>query len=127
MLLPFWLGVGGPVGSGQQYWAWIHRNDWVALIRFIIATQAVAGPVNATAPTPVTNAEFSRALARAMRRPSFMRAPGFALRLMLGEMADALLLSGQRAVPAKATRHGFTFEFPTLDAALASIFGRART
>ena len=81
--------------------------------------------MNATAPHPVTNAEFARELGRAMRRPSFMRAPAFALRLLLGEIADGLLLSGQRAVPAKAERLGFTFRFPTLDMALAALFPRA--
>jgi len=122
MLLPFRLGVGGPVGTGRQYWAWIHRDDWVSLIRFVMATPAVAGPVNVTAPAPVTNAEFARELGRAMRRPSFMRAPGFALRMLLGEMADALLLTGQRAVPAKAARNGFEFKYPTLETALAATF-----
>jgi uncharacterized protein (TIGR01777 family) len=125
MLPPFRLGVGGPVGTGRQYWAWIHRDDWVAMIRFVIANPAVAGPLNATGETPVTNAEFAQALGRAMRRPAFVRAPAFALRLVLGEMADALLLTGQRAVPMKATRHGFAFRYPTLDAALGSIFRRA--
>ena len=86
-------------------------------------TAAVTGPVNATAPEPVTNAEFARALGRALHRPSFMPAPAFALRLMLGEMADALLLSGQRAVPAKAEALGFSFKYPQLDDALAAIFG----
>ena len=83
------------------------------------------GPLNATAPDPVTNAEFARALGRALHRPAFMPAPAFALRLMLGEMADALLLSGQRAVPAKAEALGFTFKYARLDDALAAIFGSA--
>jgi uncharacterized protein (TIGR01777 family) len=122
MLLPFRLGVGGPVGNGRQYWAWIHRDDWVRLIQFVMASPGIAGPVNGTAPKPVTNAEFARELGRAMRRPSFMRAPGFALRIVLGEMADALLLTGQRAVPAKAERAGFTFTYPTLASALMSLF-----
>jgi uncharacterized protein (TIGR01777 family) len=126
MLLPFRFGVGGAVGTGHQYWAWIHRHDWVSLMQFVIATPALAGPVNATAPSPVTNAEFARELGRALRRPSFVRAPGFALRIVLGEMADALLLSGQRAVPAKAARHGFEFRYPTLDTALAAVFRRSR-
>lgn len=121
MLLPFRLGAGGPLGSGTQYWPWIHRTDWVDLIRFAIATSAVAGPLNATAPQPVTNREFARALGRALRRPAVLPAPAFALRLLLGEMADALL-TGQRAVPAVAQRHGFAFAYPTLDAALAQLF-----
>jgi uncharacterized protein (TIGR01777 family) len=84
MLPPFRFGVGGPVGSGRQYWAWIHRDDWLGLVRWALATPAVSGPLNATAPHPVTSAEFARALGRAMHRPAFMTAPAFALRLMLG-------------------------------------------
>jgi uncharacterized protein (TIGR01777 family) len=122
MLRPFWFGVGGPVGSGRQFWPWIHRADWIALVRWAIDTSAVAGPLNAAAPEPVTNADFARALGRAMRRPAFMPAPAFALRLLLGEMADGLLLSGQRAVPAKAERLGFQFKYRNLADALASLF-----
>jgi len=122
MLPPFWFGVGGPVGSGRQYWSWIHRDDWISLARWAIDTPAVAGPLNATAPEPVTNRDFGHALGRAMHRPSFMPAPPFALRLLLGEMADALLLAGQRALPAKAERLGFTFKYRRLDDALAALF-----
>jgi uncharacterized protein (TIGR01777 family) len=121
MLPPFKFGAGGPVGSGRQYWPWIHRDDWVSLVRWSIATP-VEGAVNATAPNPVSNAEFAKALGRALHRPAFMPAPAFALRLLLGEMADALLLSGQRAVPAKATQAGFAFKYGTLDNALHAIF-----
>jgi uncharacterized protein len=84
----------------------------------------VSGPLNATAPNPVTNAEFVRALGRALHRPAFLPAPAFALKLLLGEMADALLLSGQRAVPAKAERLGFTFRFKTIEESLQAIFQR---
>jgi uncharacterized protein (TIGR01777 family) len=122
MLLPFKLGAGGPVGSGRQYWPWIHRQDWIDLVRWTIQTPAASGPVNAVAPNPVTNKEFARALGRAMHRPAFMPAPAFALRLMLGEMADSLLLSGQRAVPSVAERAGFTFRYTRLDDALQAIF-----
>ena len=122
MLTPFKLGAGGPLGSGRQYWPWIHRQDWIDLVRWAIQTPAVSGPVNATAPNPVTNKTFTRALGRAMHRPAFMPAPAFALRIMLGEMADALLLSGQRAVPAKAQRLGLPFRYTDLDAALRAIF-----
>ena len=124
MLPPFKLGAGGPVGSGRQYWPWIHRADWIGLVRWTLQTAAASGPINATAPNPVTNREFARALGRALHRPAFMPAPAFALRLMLGEMADALLLSGQRAVPAKAQRLGFTFGYTDVETALRSIFGR---
>jgi uncharacterized protein len=124
MLLPFKLGAGGPVGSGRQYWPWIHRDDWAGLVRWAITNAAVSGPMNATAPNPVTNKAFARALGRAMRRPALMPAPAFALRLLLGEMADALLLSGQRALPATARRLGFTFRFAQVDDALKAIFSR---
>jgi NAD dependent epimerase/dehydratase family enzyme len=98
----------------------------VALVRWTIATAAAFGALNATAPRPVPNADFARALGRAMHRPAFMPAPAFALRLLLGEMADALLLSGQNAVPAKATRGGFQFRYTDVDAALRAIFARPR-
>lgn len=122
MLLPFKLGVGGPLGSGEQYSSWIHRDDWVRLVEWAIGTDAVSGPLNATAPTPVTNREFSRALGRAIHRPAVLTTPAFALRLLLGEMADGLLLSGQRVVPEKALRLGFAFEYPRIDDAFRAIF-----
>jgi len=122
MLPPFWFGVGGPVGSGRQYWPWIHRADWIALVRWAIDHDIVDGAINATAPAPVTNTAFASALGRAMRRPAILPAPSFALRLLLGEMADGLLLSGQRAVPAKAQQLGFAFRFTDLERALDALF-----
>jgi uncharacterized protein (TIGR01777 family) len=122
MLPPFRFGAGGPVGSGRQYWPWIHRADWISLVQWALRTPAAAGPINGTAPNPVTNAEFAKALGRAMHRPAFMPAPGFALRLLLGEMADALLLSGQRAVPERPEQLGFTFRYTRVDDALAALF-----
>ena len=124
MLLPFKLGAGGPLGSGRQYWPWIHVDDWVRLVSWAIVTPGLKGPVNVTAPDPVPNAEFARCLGRAMHRPAYLPTPGFALRLMLGEMADGLLLSGQRAVPAKSLDAGFAFRYPRVDEALAALFGR---
>ncbi len=121
MLTPFRFGAGGRLGSGRQYWPWIHRQDWVALVRFLLLNQSAAGPVNASAPLPVTNAEFTAALGRAMRRPALMPAPGFMLRIVLGEMADALLLSSQRVAPTKAQELGFTFTYPRIDQALEDI------
>jgi uncharacterized protein (TIGR01777 family) len=123
MLTPFRFGVGGPIGTGRQYWPWIHRGDWVELVRWILTSPAVAGAVNATAPAPETNAAFARALGRALGRPAIVPAPSAALRLLLGEMAGPLLLSGQRAVPAKAERLGFSFTYPRLDQALNAILG----
>lgn len=122
MLPPFFAFVGGPLGSGRQYMSWIHRLDWIELVRFIVDTPAIDGPVNATAPHPVTNAEFSRALGRALRRPSFVHAPGFALRLLVGELAGSIL-TGQRVIPAKALAHGYHFRYPEIEIAFRGIFG----
>jgi uncharacterized protein (TIGR01777 family) len=122
MLPPFRLGAGGPIGSGQQYWPWIHKADWIDMVRFAAATAGVSGPMNATAPNPETNADFARTLGRALNRPAFLPTPGFALRLLLGEMADGLLLAGQRALPAKAVKNGFSFRHPELAGALNAIF-----
>jgi uncharacterized protein (TIGR01777 family) len=122
MLTPFRLGLGGPVGSGRQYWPWIHRTDWVNLVRWTMKTTMIEGPVNATALYPTTSAEFAQTLGRVLHRPAFLTAPSAAMRLVFGEMADALLLSGQRAVPAKAVRLGFPFAFENLSSALQEIF-----
>lgn len=122
MVTPFRFFAGGPLGSGRQYMAWIHRIDWVEMVRWIVETPAIAGPMNLTAPHPVTNAEFARALGRALHRPSLVSAPGIALRLLLGEMADSVL-TGQRAVPARALAAGFHFRYPEIDLALRGIFG----
>jgi uncharacterized protein (TIGR01777 family) len=121
MLLPFRLGVGGPMGSGRQYMAWIHREDWLAMMQWLLSRPAAQGIYNAAAPNPVTNAEFTRALGAALRRPAVLPAPAFALRLALGEMADPLLLASQRVVPARALEQGFTFRHPTLGPALADV------
>ncbi len=122
MLPPFMLFAGGPLGSGRQYMPWIHKDDWVRLVVWAIATEAARGPLNATSPQPVTNREFSSALGRAVNRPSLLPAPAFALRLALGEMADALLLSGQRALPVRPTDLGFSFRYSNIDDALVDIF-----
>ena len=125
MAMPFRFFAGGPVGSGRQYLSWIHLADWIGMVRWAAATTAVSGALNLTAPAPVTNAEFSRALGRAMRRPAWMPVPGVALRLAFGELADALLLGGQRVVPAKAQRLGYAFAFTDVNDALADVFGTA--
>lgn len=122
LALPFRLFAGGRVGSGDQYWSWIHREDWTRIVRWAIDTPAIKGPINLTAPSPVTNREFTQALAHALHRPALAPAPAFALRLLLGEMADALILSGQRVLPAKATTSGFEFKYPDLDSALRAIY-----
>jgi len=123
LALPFRLFAGGPVGTGRQFVSWIHIHDWVAMVKWALATTTVEGAVNATAPVPVTNEEFARTLGRVLGRPSWMRAPAFALRLALGEMADALVLGGQRVLPDVAQQHGFLFRYPTLDGALRDIYG----
>jgi len=126
MLLPFRLGIGGRLGSGRQYWPWIHRQDWVDLVRFVLRTSHAVGPVNASAPSPVTNAAFTKEIGRTLGRPTFAAVPAFALRIALGEMADSLLLSGQRAVPARASQLGFTFTYPSLSLALNAVLNHRR-
>ena len=118
MLTPFKMGVGGRIGSGKQWMSWVALDDVVGAIRFAIEDASVRGPVNVVAPNPARNADFTRVLARVLRRPAIFPAPAFALRLMLGEMADALLLSSQRVVPEKLTVGGFRFQFADLEAAL---------
>ncbi len=125
MLLPFKLGAGGPLGGGTQYMPWIHRDDWVDLVRWLIAEPGARGAFNGTAPEPVTNAEFVRALGRALGRPAILPVPAFGLRLLLGEMAD-LLLSGQRAVPARALEMGFRFRFEKLEKAFEDLLSGAK-
>jgi uncharacterized protein len=121
--LPFRLFAGGPLGSGRQYMSWIHRDDWVEMVRWTLSNPAVSGPLNATAPNPVTNREFAAILGRVLRRPALVPTPPFALRLALGrEMADALLLGGQRVLPSNAQSHGFVFRYPLLEPALREIF-----
>lgn len=122
MALPFRVGAGGRVGSGRQWMSWIHADDWVGVVCWALTNAAVAGPLNVTAPTPVTNAAFTQELARALHRPALVPAPAFALRLLLGEMADALLLSGQRVLPTKAVALGYEFRYAELGGALAALF-----
>ena len=122
LALPFRFFAGGRVGSGDQYWSWIHREDWTRMVRWAIDTATIEGPLNLTAPSPVTNREFTQALARALHRPALVPAPAFAVRAALGEMADAVILAGQRVLPAKATTNGFEFRYPDLDSALREIY-----
>lgn len=123
MMRPFRFFVGGPLGSGRQYMSWIHRLDVIEMIRWIVETPGVSGPVNATAPHPVTNREFARTLGHALRRPSLLPAPGFALKAIVGEMAGPLLLEGQRVIPVRAQQHGYHFRYPEIDIAMRGIFG----
>lgn len=124
MLLPFKLGLGGPIGSGRQYMSWTVLDDLLRAIRFVVETRSCAGPVNAVAPRPVTNVEFAQTLARVLRRPAVLPTPAFAVRLALGEMGQALLLDSARVVPARLEAAGFRFRHPELEQALREVLGR---
>jgi uncharacterized protein (TIGR01777 family) len=124
MMMPFRFFAGGPVGSGRQYLSWIHRLDWIEIVRWLIETPDISGPLNATAPVPVTNREFARALGHAMHRPGFIPTPGFAVAVALGgERARSLVLTGQRAIPGRAKAAQFHFRYPEIDLAFRGIFG----
>lgn len=118
MLPPFRMGVGGRIGSGKQWMSWIALDDVVGAIKFALANEALKGPVNFVAPNPVTNAEFTKALGRALSRPTIFPIPAFGVRLVFGEMADALLLSSQRVEPARLKNSNFEFRYSKLGAAL---------
>lgn len=124
MLTPFKMGVGGPTGSGQQWMSWVHRDDVVGLIPLALEREDAQGALNATAPNPVRNCEFAQTLGKLLHRPAFLPTPAFALRLMFGEMADALLLAGQRVLPAAAQRLGYQFKYPDLMSALKAVLKR---
>lgn len=124
MLTPFRLGIAGRLGSGRQYMSWVGLEDAVGVAQFALGSPAVSGPVNLTAPQPVTNREFTRTLGRVLNRPTILPAPAFALRLALGEMADALLLASTRAVPAAALAAGYRFVENDLEQALRAELGR---
>jgi uncharacterized protein (TIGR01777 family) len=126
LALPFRFFAGGRLGSGEQYWSWIHIDDWIRMVRWAIDERRVSGPLNVTAPAPATNGELANALGHALRRPALAPVPAFALRLLLGEMADAVILGGQRVLPAKATRAGFQFQYPDLESALQQLYRRGR-
>ena len=122
MLPPFKLGVGGPVAGGEQYMSWIHREDLVGMVMAALEDERWSGPVNGTAPEPVTNRELSHALGRALHRPSLLPVPGFALGLLYGEMAE-IVTTGARVMPAKALVLGYGFRYPELAEALRSALG----
>jgi uncharacterized protein (TIGR01777 family) len=124
-LLPFKMGLGGRVGTGEQYLSWISLDDEVAAIRYLLTTAAIAGPVNLTAPIPVTNAEFTKALGAVLGRPTVMPVPKLALHTMFGkEMVAEMLLAGQRVLPAVLQAAGFAFQDTEIEAALRRILGR---
>ncbi len=122
MLTPFRLGLGGRIGSGRQWWSWIHVADVVSAIVWSAGNASIRGPINFTSPNPVANAEFTRALAAALRRPAMLLVPAFAARLALGEFAEEGLLASARAVPKKLLETGFEFRYPELRMALLRLF-----
>lgn len=122
MLLPFRLGLGGPIGSGRQWYSWIHRDDAIGLILFALTREDASGAINATAPNPVRMKEFAATLGKVLRRPALLPVPALALRLLLGEQAEAVL-SGQRVLPTVAERLGYRFRFPDLETALRDVLG----
>jgi len=119
---PFKLGLGGRLGSGRQWFSWVHIDDEVGAIVHALTRDDVRGALNAVSPNPATNADFTKALGRALHRPTVMPVPSFGLRLLFGrEMADTMMLSGQRVLPKVLARTGYAFSHPDLDAALASV------
>jgi uncharacterized protein (TIGR01777 family) len=132
LLLPFKLGLGGPVGMalrpsdwGRQYWSWIHHADVTGIYLLALDHSQAAGPINGTAPHPVTNKEFARAFGKVLGRPAFAPTPAVALRLMLGEVAE-VVTTGQRVLPRKALALAYQFQYPTIDKALSDLFARAK-
>jgi uncharacterized protein (TIGR01777 family) len=123
MLLPFRLFVGGPVGSGKQWYSWIHIQDEVEAIRFLLENESAHGAYNLTSPQPLTNADFGRVIARSLRRPYWMPAPAFALKLALGEMST-LVLDGQKVIPDRLRAAGYQFHFQNADDALKDLASR---
>jgi hypothetical protein len=124
MLPPFRLGLGGVVGSGRQTMSWIAIDDAAGAVQHALAHEPMRGPANAVSPSPVTNAEFTRALGRVLRRPAIFPLPAFAARLLFGEMADELLLSSARVEPARLAAAGYAFRHPDLEGALRHLLGR---
>jgi hypothetical protein len=121
MLRPFKLGLGGKVGSGKQVISWVAMDDVVAAINFILQDESVRGPINAVAPHPVTNQEFTKTLGRVLSRPTFMTMPAFAARLAFGEMADEMMLSSTRVAGKVLNDAGFKFQFPELEGAVREL------
>ncbi|MGB1310668.1 MAG: TIGR01777 family oxidoreductase [Leucothrix sp.] len=121
MLPPFKFGLGGPMGNGQQWMSWIHINDLTGIIHHTVAHSDLSGPINGTAPNPVTNKVFASTLGNVLKRPAFLPLPSFVLKLLMGQMGEELLLSGHRAIPDKITRSGYSFIYESLEPALASI------
>ena len=123
MLTPFKLGLGGRIGSGRQWWSWIHIDDIVGAVHHLLRTESVSGPVNLVAPNPVTNREFTRELAGVLHRPALAPLPEFMARIALGEMATELMCSSQRVMPRKLQESGYSFRFNDLRKAFEELLG----
>jgi uncharacterized protein (TIGR01777 family) len=121
MTLPFKLGLGGKIGSGKQWMPWIHLDDLIGIIDYCIDQETITGPINGTAPNPVTNAEFTISLGRAVKRPTILPMPACVVKLLMGEMGEELLLAGKKVLPMKAQQAGYQFKYEHLESALADI------
>ncbi|KOR32273.1 hypothetical protein TI05_08315 [Achromatium sp. WMS3] len=121
MLTPFSYGLGGKLGHGRQWMSWIHIADVIGCILELIRNKTISGAVNVTAPNPVTNTEFTEILGRTLQRPTIMTVPAFMLQLLMGEVANELLLTGQKVIPKQLNEHGYQFLYPNLSAALENI------
>ena len=121
MIPLFRLGLGGPIGTGRHWWSWIHIDDVSAAIIAALTSSALEGPVNLVGPSPVTNREFARTLGSVLHRPAILPAPAFAVRFLLGEVADEMILSSQRVTPARLLEQGFAFRWQELSAALENL------
>jgi uncharacterized protein (TIGR01777 family) len=126
MAIPFRFFAGGPIGSGKQWFSWIHMDDEVGIIKFALEHDSISGPVNATAPNPVTNREFSSALGKALGRPSCLAVPGFIVKLTLGELGE-VLLAGQRVIPEKVLQAGYRFKYTDVNEALRAIYRKKQS
>lgn len=121
MLPAFKFGLGGPMGTGKQWMPWIHLDDLIGIIHFMVENEKISGAVNGVAPNPVSNKAFSKALGKVLKRPAFITMPAFVLKLMMGEMAEELLLAGRRVVPKKVMQAGYEFQYPELKSALLEV------
>ena len=124
MLPPFRLGLGGPFGTGEQYFSWVHEDDLTGLLIHALDNESVEGAMNGTAPNPVRNGEFAKTLGGILNRPAFLSPPDFVIRLALGEVADAILLTGQKVLPAVAQKTGYKFRYETAEDALRDLLDR---
>lgn len=122
MAIPFKFFLGGPIGNGRQWFSWIHLNDIIGIIKYALENESISGPLNLTAPQPVTNKEFSSALGKTLGRPSWLPVPGFMLKIALGEFGS-VLLTGQRVLPEKVLKAAYKFKYPEINEALRAIFG----